>query len=656
MNSRLEVLHLEDSPPDREYIRCELEKEGILCNLTIAENGPQFEEALKKARFDLILSDYTVPGYGGLIALGKARASHPDVPFILVSGTLGEEQAVDSLLAGATDYILKNRLSRLGPAVRRALKEADALVRRRQAEEALRTTQERFQVAMKNSSIMVFNQDRNLRYTWVYNPQFGGGREDILGKTDGELLSPQDGVRLAELKRRVIESGVGLLEEVQIRMDGRLRYFALTAEPMRDAAGTVVGLTGALLDVTAKKEDEARHLRAQRLESIGALASGVAHDLNNILAPVMMSAPMLRWGLTSEEFEKTLSTIETSARRGADLIKQLLLFGRGVEGQRAALDPQHLINEVMKMAGETFPKSITLRSVIGGGLRQIRADATQFHQVLLNLFVNARDAMPHGGVLTVAAENISLDECQAKAFPDAKSGDYVVVRVSDTGTGISPENLTKIFDPFFTTKEAGKGTGLGLSTVLGIVKSHGGFVDVKSEWGKGTSFMAYFPSLPSRQPAAVESSPVVMRRGHGELILVVDDEPQILTVTKEGLEKNGYSAMVAEDGVAAMVSFTRYRDEIAVVLTDLEMPLMDGVTLVRALKKINSRVSVIVCSGIGSEQLEKQAVLQELGVQSFLHKPYSLPTLLNALHAALKASARSTDSSSSGSRDLLLGI
>src|SRR5215207_5614550 len=395
MKTPLRILHLEDSPHDAELIEFTLKNGNLDCAFIVVASKEDFVNALEEQRFDVILSDYGLSGYDGLSALEAARKAQPEVPFILISGTLGEDEAVESLKTGATDYILKSRLSRLVPAVRRALEDAE---------------------------------------------------------------------KRAQLK-----------------------------------------------------ESEARFLRAQRLESIGALASGIAHDLNNILAPIMMSAPMLRWGLKPEEVEKTLVSIETSAQRGADLVKQLLLFGRGVEGNRTLLNLKHLLRDMVRMVRETFPKAIELKARFAPDLWSITADATQIHQVLLNLCVNARDAMPNGGNLTLAAENIPLDQLSAAVTSEAKAGPHVVIRVSDTGEGIQPSIREKIFDPFFTTKQPGKGTGLGLSTVLGIVKSHGGFIDMVSEVGNGSTFCVYLPATPEQSaPKTNAQAPVVIEGGDGE--------------------------------------------------------------------------------------------------------------------------------------------
>ncbi len=387
-------------------------------------------------------------------------------------------------------------------------------------------------------------------------------------------------------------------------------------------------------DITEKKSLEAQFLRSQRLESIGTLASGIAHDLNNILAPILMSVGLLRQNLDDDESKTLLSTIEISAERGADIVKQVLTFARGAEGDRILIQPRHLVNELAKMMSQTFPRNISVRTQISKNLAVLSGDATQLHQVLLNLCVNARDAMPDGGNLIIGAETKMLDEQGVGIHPDARPGRYVALRVTDSGMGIPRDVIDKIFDPFFTTKEQGKGTGLGLSTVIGIVRSHAGFVNVESEPGKGTTFRIYLPaSDQSAEETREEAAPAP--RGQGELILVVDDEPAIRNSAIKTLEAHGYRAYTAEDGTDALALYFQRRQEINLVLTDIEMDLMDGIALVKALKKVEPGVKVIVSSGESNNN--KKPILQDLGVTSFLDKPYSARDLLSAVHLALCA-------------------
>jgi signal transduction histidine kinase len=388
-----------------------------------------------------------------------------------------------------------------------------------------------------------------------------------------------------------------------------------------------------VFEMEERHKAEEQLLRAQRLESIGTLASGIAHDLNNMLGPILMGAQLLHGMSDNPNAEMIVSTIEENAGRAASIVKQVLTFARGMDGERATLDVGHLVREMKKIMGETFPKSITLRVESEKGLALVEADATQIDQILLNLCVNARDAMPDGGTLTMGVANFDVDENYASMTPGARAGRFVVVRVRDTGTGIPREVLDKIFDPFFTTKPIGKGTGLGLSTVAGIVRAHGGFINVSSHLGKGTVFEVFLPA--SDEDAALDESPVAKTapRGNGELILVVDDESGIREVTSAMLCENGYETLTAADGSEALSLYVSRASDIKAVLTDVIMPVVDGVALHRALRKIDPRVKVIATTGEDEET--RRAELSSLGVNAFLTKPFGTDALLCTLHAVL---------------------
>jgi nitrogen-specific signal transduction histidine kinase/CheY-like chemotaxis protein len=387
-------------------------------------------------------------------------------------------------------------------------------------------------------------------------------------------------------------------------------------------------------DITEHKKLEMQLLRAQRLESIGTLASGVAHDLNNILTPILMCAQTLRGDLADEDRQSAISLIEESAQRGASVVKQVLTFARGIEGERVLVNPSHLIEEMIDIVRKTFPKSIEIIGRYPKDLWTIQGDPTQLHQVLLNLSVNARDAMPNGGSLTIAAENFTADEHYASMTPGAKAGAYVALRISDTGAGMPRATIDKIFDPFFTTKEVGKGTGLGLSTALGIVKSHGGFISVYSELGKGTTFKIFLPATMSDEELQQLKTSIAPIQGNGELILVVDDEPNILGITKMILEKHRYDVLSASDGTEALAIFAQQMQSIRLVLTDISMPYMDGTALARALRKMKSDLPIIASSGQGERT--GVAEFQELGVKNFLTKPYNTEKLLATVHETLQ--------------------
>ncbi len=404
---------------------------------------------------------------------------------------------------------------------------------------------------------------------------------------------------------------------------------------VRDKAGRPHAVLIISSDITEKKNLEAQIIRAQRMESIGTLAGGIAHDLNNILAPILASVDLLRTDVgDNADAIETLDTIQSCARRGADLVKQVLSFARGVSGQRAPVDLAHLSLDVARVLRDTLPRSITLLATPNRTLWTVLGDPTQLHQVLLNLCINARDAMPDGGALTVSLENIVLDETYAAMNLDARPGPYVLVKVADTGTGIPNEIMDRIFDPFFTTKEVGKGTGLGLSTTLTIVRSHGGFINVYSELGRGTKFKVYLPATTSSAVAAEVANEQADRlRGDGEVVLVVDDEEPIRKVVRRTLERSGYEVLMASHGAEAVALYAQHRGKIALVLTDMAMPVMDGPATIIAIKAMDPDARIVGSSGLASNADVAKAV--GAGVRYFVAKPYTAEALLGTIGKAL---------------------
>jgi CheY-like chemotaxis protein len=370
------------------------------------------------------------------------------------------------------------------------------------------------------------------------------------------------------------------------------------------------------------------------MEGIGTLAGGIAHDLNNILAPIMMSIEVLKLTSTDPRAKNILEIIGVSAKRGADIVRQVLTFARGLEGERVELRFNHLLKDIETIIKDTFPKNIQLELSLPDESWMILGDPTQLHQVLLNLCLNARDAMPNGGSLTIAVENTVLDQQYVAMHIEASAGHYLTINVIDSGTGIPPGILDKIFEPFFTTKEVGEGTGLGLSTVTAIVKGHGGFINVYSQPGQGTIFRVYLPAL---EPSAIAQKAVpvssILPRGNGETILVVDDEASICNITRQTLEAFGYRALTANDGAEAVAIYAVHRDEISAVLTDMAMPIMDGPATIRALTKINPAIKIIAASGLNATRY----MTKENGgvVKHFLRKPYSAETLLKVIRTIL---------------------
>ncbi|MBN3869441.1 response regulator [Nostoc sp. JL33] len=754
----IKVLLVEDNPGDvlllQEFLK---EVTTVVVELIPVERLDEALNYLAKEIFDVILLDLSLPDSGGLETFVIAHHHAKATPIIVLTGIDDETLAIRAMQQGAQDYLVKGQVT--GDLLVRSMRYA---IERQRADDALRHSEERFRVALKNSPIFVYNQDRELRYTWVYNPPDEVTVEEILGKQDLDIIPVEDAQRLISIKRGVLTTGIGTREEVSITIKDITRYYDLTVEPLRNESQEVVGVTcasidiseqqaalrdrklaqekireqAALLDVTTdaicvrdlnnqiilwnkgaetlygwqateawgknasellfdepspeieaallqvlskgkwqgeltkltkadkeilvasrwslvcdeqgkpksiltvdtditeKKHLEAQLFRAQRLESIGTLASGIAHDLNNILTPILAGAQLLplKFPDADERTRHLLEILEINAKRGADLVKQVLSFARGVEGKRISLQLKHLIVEVAKILKETFPKSIEISTDVPQDLWMVSGDSTQLHQVLMNLCVNARDAMANGGSLSISAENVLIDENYARMNLEAKEGLYTKITVFDTGVGIPKEILDRIFEPFFTTKDVGQGTGLGLSTVLGIIKSHGGFLEVYSELGSGTTFKVYLPAVGGMETFSPDED-LPPHRGHGELILVVDDEAAIQEITRTSLEDHNYKILVASDGIEAIALYAQNMEKISAVLMDIMLPSLDGLTAIRTLQKINPQVRIIASSGLMSDN--KLSTVAAIGVNTFLSKPYTVNELLLSLQKIL---------------------
>jgi hypothetical protein len=478
-----------------------------------------------------------------------------------------------------------------------------------------------------DDSILYWNQSSERLYGW--------SAAEILGRKSEELLYRAPSQALADARRQVLDKGQWMGELTQVTKEGKEITVESRWTLVRNDAGQPKSKLVVNTDITEKKKLEAQFFRAQRMESVGTLAGGIAHDINNVLLPIMMSVDFLKGDIPAAQRLAILGDLETSAQRGADMVKQILSFARGVEGQKGRVHLKHVVGEMANMVKRTFPKSIEFRSDLPRDLWLVIGDATQLYQMVMNLCVNARDAMPQGGCLSIAAQNRTLTQAEAaRLHPDAKAGHYVAVRVADTGTGIPPAILEKIFDPFFTTKEFGKGTGLGLATVQGIAKGHGGFLHVQSELGSGTEFSIYLPAAEVNQTKPTEMQMELPPSGRGEIILVVDDEAAICQVTQQNLEAHGYKVLIAHNGLEALDVFTQHQGTIQLLLTDMMMPGMDGTATVKALKEIDPKLRVIGASGMGGVRESAESA----GVQfdAFISKPFKVDFLLRTLNDVLQ--------------------
>ncbi|MBI4548214.1 MAG: PAS domain S-box protein [Ignavibacteriae bacterium] len=476
-------------------------------------------------------------------------------------------------------------------------------------------------------------QDRVVFWNKGAEEIYGWSIEEISGQAIKRFIYDSGSPDYDQMKQAVLENGKWRGELNQLRKDRQKIIVEGRLVLVPDHKGLPKSILMVGTDVTREKALEKQFYHAQRLENMGTLAVGIAHDLNNILATILLSVDILKKNLPNEDAQRLLDMVIMSTVRGKDIINQVLGFSRSGGGEQGEIQLRHIAKEIGQIIEETFPKSIRLQLEITKTLWTIIGDATQVHQVLMNLCVNARDAMPKGGILQISVGNTTIDEQYARMQPEAKPGLYVVLDVSDTGTGIPPDILNKIFDPFFTTKPLGEGTGLGLATVKSIVKSHNGFINVYSVVGKGTTFKVYFPAAPRTETGEMEKEHLVLVAGHGELILLVDDEPSVLEVTKQTLEIYGYHTLTAMDGTEALAHYVQHKGSISLVITDVIMPNLDGVATIRALRKINPHVRVIATSGLTIGEHIDQSIYPE--IQAFLQKPYSAEKLLRTLHQVL---------------------
>ncbi|HZZ59046.1 MAG TPA: ATP-binding protein [Opitutaceae bacterium] len=492
---KLDILHLEDNPQDAELIHAMLQEEWPECVITTVDSRATFLAEVEREH-DLILSDFTLPGFDGLEALKLTKQVRPDRPFIFVSGSIGEERAIEAVRHGAFDYVIKDRMRRLTMSIRRAMNERHELQRRRAAEDA----HNRLVSILERTPafVAIMTERGSLSYL---NPS---GRKLIGLPPEREpaeltlqgLHTPEAAARfVAECLPSAIRSGSWLGESSLLTLDGRRLPVSELLVVHKRADGGVDYVSSVMHDLTEKKKLEEQFLRAQRVETIGMLASGIAHDLNNVLAPIAMSAPLLRQRTTNPADVKLLDALEKSAERGTGLVRQILNFARGSTGEMGPLPLRPIVRDVVAVVKETFPKDIEFAPAIADELPLVHGHPSQIHQVLLNLCVNARDAMPEGGRLSLNAGVRALGAPEAERIPGGRPGTFVVLEVADSGTGIPPEALAHIWEPFFTTKDADRGTGLGLSTVRGIVDNHNGFIDLHTCVGQGTSFSIYLPVL-----------------------------------------------------------------------------------------------------------------------------------------------------------------
>lgn len=640
----LNILMVEDSADDATLLVEALKDAGFDPRWKRVETRTDFRESLQ-SNIDLIFSDFSLPQFSVEKALEMLRDSQLEIPFIIVSGTIGEVRAVESLKAGATDYVLKNQIERIGPVARRALREAKEIRERKALEQELIQREQRLRQLAENIHEVFWMVDLNSGKMLYVNPAY----ERIWGRSIGKLyetptdwieaIHPDDLPRVSlALKMKQAKGGYDETYRIK-RSDGSIRWIHDRAFPIRDEHGQIYRIVGTAQDVTEQRHLEAQLRQAQKLEAIGTLAGGIAHDFNNILSAIMGYADLAAVEVKQEmpHVADYMKSVCKAATRARDLIKQILTFSRQQEQQLLPMQPRHVVAEALKLLRAGMPSTIAFETSLSRDTPMILADATQIHQIVMNLGTNAAHAMGDSpGTLSTTMERFVVDANLAKAHPRLKPGIYAKLSIRDTGHGISQEIQQRIFEPFFTTKPSGEGTGLGLSVVHGIMQTHEGLIELSSEPGKGTLFELYFPALEDAE-SRPEIKPEEAPRGHGERLLVVDDEEPLLAVIKKALERSGYGVTTASSPEEAIRLLKANPSEFALALTDLTMPNMPGVALAKELWKLRPDIRIALMTGYsGSMTL---AAAKEMGFVDLLFKPLTSADLKTAIHRALHPGA-----------------
>ncbi len=636
------VLIVEDLASHREVL-CELLSPQEY-HFIEAEDGDTALLRAKESPPDLVLLDVMMPGIDGYEVCRRLRKDKrlAEVPILFLTALNDHEARLVAMEAGGDGFISKP----YNPTELRArVKSITRLNRYRrlmETQDKLHDIEMRFQKLAEHSTDVFWFVNRHPEKVDYIGPAM----EALTGlpiasfyadpRLRFKLIHQDDQLRVEKAYEEVLTGRTDRFEEEyrMLQPTGDIRWVLDSATPINDENGhSRVG--GVIRDITDRRDSEDRMLRAQRLENIGMLAAGIAHDFNNALAPILMAEQILRQSIHDESSLRLLNMVGHSAERGASLVKQLLSFARGASDTLQLIQARHILNELIDMIEVTFPKFISIRSELPKDLWTIKANPTEIHQVFLNLCVNARDAMSQGGELTLSAKNRSIDSDAAAEIPDARVGDFLVIEVRDTGTGISPEVLKRLWEPFYTTKTEDSGTGLGLSTVRGIVHHHGGFIALNSRVNYGTTFTIYIPAAESPENNKSKARATLPDRGRGELVLVVDDEEPVRLTVSEILHTHGYNTLLARDGAEAIAVFAARANDVKLLLTDIQMPFLNGSVLSTALHRIKPNLPVIAMSGAGSHA---SAAHKEYA-KAFLAKPFLAETLLSLVRRTLDKSS-----------------
>lgn len=644
MNVLYNILYLEDDPMDVELVKARL-KEHDLAHRTIqVQTREEFDAALREGGLDIILADYKLPMYDGMSALKLAKELRPDIPFLFVSGVMGEEAAIEALTMGATDYVLKQRLSRLGPAVLRALKESRNRRDRKHAEEALAQSEMRMRHILDSvdEGFIVIDRDyRILSANKAFCNLTNRHEDQVIGSLCHEIIHQriQPCFKSGEdcpVKRTFKTGTIHTASHTHTDESGSQYHVELKTYPMTDTSGTITSVIETVNDVTEKRKLQEQLLQSQKMESVARLAGGVAHDFNNMLSVIIGHAELAMEQMNPyHPFFANLGEIRKAGERSAALVKQLLAFARKQTVTPKVLDLNKTVAGMLKMLRPLIGEDIELIWQPGEEIRPVKMDPSQIDQILANLCVNARDAINGVGRITIETGMVTIDSGFCTLHPESEPGVYVSLSVSDDGCGMDRKTRSKIFEPFFTTKEVGIGTGLGLSTVYGIVKQNNGFITVNGELERGTTFKLYLPRHAITTMDAQRYDRAAPMQGGYETILLVEDEASILNMAKLMLEKLGYRVLPASTPSEAIRLAHEHDEEIRLLMVDVIMPEMNGRDLAKQVEALSPKMVCLFMSGYSGDIITHHGMLDE--EVYFIQKPFSIQDLAAKVRQVLAA-------------------
>lgn len=645
MKKKIGILILEDNPTDAELIKHECQELNLPIEYHMADSKESFLDAIRTFKPDIILSDYSLPQFDGMSALRLSKKHAPDIPFIIVTGAINEETAVECMKAGAVDYVLKDRLSRLVPSIKGALDKSRAMQEKRVAEEALVASEMRYRRLFESAKEGIVLMEAGSQQITDVNPFMLNlmqvKRKDVLGNKIWDIGLNKEQGTLEEAFEAIENDGYIHCEDIFIQPFPEIQIdLELTCNTYSIDSKKLIQCN--LRDITERRQGEkekdkirAQLFQAQKMEAIGTLAGGVAHDFNNLMTAVQVSTDvaMMKVDETDLIFRE-LKEIRFAAMRASGLIRQLLLFSRKQLMEFQALNINLTIENLIKMLQRLIGENIAINTEFHENIWNIQADPGNVEQVIMNLSVNARDAMPNGGKLSFRTDNVVIDKAFCKIKPDASPGDFVRLTVEDSGEGIPVEVISRVFEPFFTTKGPGEGTGLGLSVVYGIVKQHGGWIDVASENGKGTVFNVYFPASGEEEEVKEEEKESIKSlKGKGQRILLVEDEEKVRESTQKAMDRCGYEVIAVSNAAEALTLFSKRKGDFDLVFSDVVLSDRSGIELADDLLSKKKDLHILLSSGY-TDHKSQWPLIREKGLR-FLQKPYTLAELLKAIHEAL---------------------